>query len=59
LLLKNKEWNPYIKSIITNSKSSWKDRFPLSDEEAIQKSEEIYLSSNKKVEIKSIEAIKR
>jgi len=59
MLLKNKEWNPYIKGIITNGKSSWKDRFPLSDEEAIQKSEEIYLSSNKKVEIKSIEAIKR
>lgn len=59
MLLKNPEWKSYVKAIISDGKSSWSDRFPLTDKEAIIKSKEIYLKTGKKVEIKSIESIRR
>lgn len=58
-LLKNKEWQSFVRPIIINGKSAWADRFPLTDEEAKQKEDEYYEQTGKYVEIESIESIKR
>lgn len=59
MLLQNKEWKTFVRGIIYENKSSWSDRFPLTDTEAKAKEEELFLKSGKQVELKSIEAIKR
>lgn len=59
MLLKNKEWKSYVKGIISDNKSSWADRFPLTDEEALEKSKILSLQLKKDIEIISIESIKR
>ena len=59
MLLKNQEWNKYIRGIIVDGKSSWADRFPLTDIEAKEKVQEYFLKFGKVVDIKSIESIRR
>lgn len=59
MLLKNPEWKPFIRGIIIDGKSAWADRFPLTDTEAKIKSQELYIKTGKKVDIVSIESIKR
>ncbi|PHQ89540.1 MAG: hypothetical protein COB42_06865 [Sulfurimonas sp.] len=59
LLKDNKKWTSLIIPIIVDGKSSWADRFPLTDEDALLKEKEYYLRTGKRVEIESIEAIKR
>lgn len=59
MLLKNPEWKTFVRGIIVDGKSAWADRFPLTDEDARKKEEELFLKTGKRVEVKSIESIKR
>ncbi len=59
-ILKNKrKWDILIIPIIQDGKSSWKDRFPLTDDEARTKEKQVLEATGKAVEIESIEEIKR
>jgi predicted phage terminase large subunit-like protein len=58
-LLKNPEWQQMVRPIIIDGKSAWADRFPLTDIEAKEREERHFEETGKRVEIKSIESIKR
>lgn len=58
-ILKDEKWDSLVVPIIQDGKSVWKDRFPLTDQEAREKEAEILETTGKAVEIESIEAIKR
>ncbi|MCK5111046.1 MAG: hypothetical protein KAQ94_05945 [Arcobacteraceae bacterium] len=59
-ILKDDEWVQFIQPIIKDDgTSAWKDRFPLTDEDAIKKKEEIFKATGKVAKIRSIQAIKR
>jgi hypothetical protein len=58
-LLKDDRFTTLVMPIIEDGKSTWSDRFPLTDEEARQKAQEIYEKTGKLPDIESIESIKR
>jgi len=55
---KKNKWDVLVIPIIEDGKSSWKDRFPLTREEARTKAKEIFEKTGKEVEIESLEEIK-
>lgn len=57
-LMKDPQWKFIRKPIVENGKSAWNDRFPLTDEEANKKEQEIFSKTGTVVTIESITKIK-
>ncbi len=58
-LLRDKKWDKLVIPIIQDGKSVWKDRFPLTRKEAEEKEKQILEETGKKIEIESLEDIRK